>query len=55
MRALFRCGTPKEAADARKGALIVIETDDACAVVAAAVIDGQPALVVALVTTESDI
>lgn len=53
MRALFGCGTPKEAADARKGMLFVVQTDDACAIIVTAVIDGRPALFVATFAAES--
>ena len=52
MRAWFGCGTPKEAADAQKGVLLVVQTDDAYAIIGAAIIDGQPALFVAAVAAE---
>lgn len=55
MRALFGFGTPKEAADARRGMLFVVQTDAACAIILATVIDGQPALLVAAVAVEGAI
>jgi transposase len=55
MRALFGCGTPKEAADARRGMLFVVQTDETCAIVVAAVIDGLPALFIAAIAAEGAI
>ena len=55
MHALFGRGTPKEAADARNGLLVMLQADAAYAIIVATVIGGQPALCVAVVAAEGAI
>jgi transposase len=55
MYALFGRGTPKEAADARNGLLVMLQADAAYAIIVVTVIGGQPALFVAVVAAEGAI
>src|ERR1043166_2749312 len=49
MRALFGCGTPREAASASRAALFVVQTDAALAIAMLADIDGEMAMLVIVV------
>jgi hypothetical protein len=53
MRALFGCGTPREAADIASGLLWIIQSDKAWAVLLFAPdIGGEPAFLIIGVTTD---
>jgi len=54
MRALFGCGTPREAASARSVFLFVIQTEDMMAIVMTATGDGEMAILVAIVAPNSE-
>ena len=52
MRALFGCGTPREAASARSTLLFVIQTEGMLAIVIIATVDGEMAMLVASVAPD---
>jgi len=52
MRALFGCGTPREAASARSAVLFVIQTEGMMAIVMIATVDGEIAMLIAIVAPE---
>ena len=52
MRALFGCGTPREAANARSALLFVVQTEGMMAIVMIATVDGEIAMLIGVVTTE---
>ena len=54
MRALFGYGTPREAASARSALLFVIQIEIALAIVMIADIDGELAMLVIVVTPDTD-
>ena len=54
MRALFGCGTPREAASARSAVLFVIQTEGVMAIVMTATGDGEMAILVAIVAPSSE-
>ena len=53
MRALFGCGTPKEAASANSALLLVLQTEGMMAIVMTATVDDEIAMLVAVVAPES--
>ena len=53
MRALLGRGTPREAASAKDALLFIIQTDAALAIEIFAVIDGAPAILIALIAPET--
>ena len=54
MRALFGCGTPRQAASARSALLFVIQTEGMMAIVMIATVDGETAMFVAVVTPDTE-
>ena len=54
MRALFGCGTPREAASARSALLFVIQTEGMMAIVMIATVDGEIALLAVVAAPEAD-
>ncbi len=54
MRALFGCGTPREAANAKNALLFVIQTDVAVAIIIIAEIDREMALLAIVAAPEAD-
>jgi transposase len=54
MRALFGCGTPREAADHKNALLLVIQTDIAMAIVILAKIEGRLAMLAIVAMPERD-
>ncbi|MBM3550141.1 MAG: transposase [Alphaproteobacteria bacterium] len=52
MRALFGCGTPREAASATSAVLFVIQTEGMMAIVMIAMVNGEIAMLVAVVAPE---
>jgi transposase len=54
MRALFGCGTPREAANASGAVLFVIQTDVALAVAIVTLVEGKAAMLVITVAPETD-
>ncbi len=54
MRALFGFGTPREAASARSAFLFVIQTEGLLAIAILAAVDGQTAMLVAVVAPDPD-
>jgi transposase len=52
MRALFGCGTPREAASVRSALLFVIQAEGMMAIVMIATVDGEIAMLVAVVAPE---
>ena len=54
MRALFGCGTPKEAASARSALIFVIQTEGMMAIVMTATVDDEIAMLVAVVAPDSE-
>lgn len=52
MRALFGCGTPREAASARSAVLFVIQTEGMMAIVMIATVDDEIAMLIAIVAPE---
>jgi transposase len=54
MRALFGCGTPREAASARSALLFVLQTEGMMAIVMTATVSGEIAMLVAVVAPDSE-
>jgi transposase len=54
MRALFGCGTPREAADLKNALLLVIQTDVVMAIIIIAEIDGEMAILAIVAMPEHD-
>jgi transposase len=54
MRALFGCGTPREAASVKNALLFIIQTDGAMARAIIAEIDGETSMLVTIVAPEPD-
>jgi transposase len=54
MRALFGCGTPKEAASANSALLLVLQTEGMMAIVMTATVDDEIAMLVAVVAPDSE-
>ena len=54
MRALFGCGTPREAASARSALLFVLQTEGMMAIVMTATVDDEIAMLVAVVAPDSE-
>ena len=54
MRALFGCGTPREAVSAKNAVLFVIQTDVAMAIIIIADIDGEIAMLAVVAAPEPD-
>ena len=54
MRALFGCGTPREAASANSALLLVLQTEGMMAIVMIATLDGEIAMLVAVVAPDSE-
>ena len=52
MRALFGCGTPREAESAKSAVLFVIQTEGMMAIVLIATVSGDVAMLVAVVAPE---
>ncbi len=52
MRALFGCGTPREAASANSALLLVLQTEGMMAIVMTATVDGEIAMLVAVVAPD---
>jgi len=54
MRALFGCGTPREAASANSALLFVLQTEGMTAIVMTAMVDDEIAMLVAVVAPDSE-
>ena len=54
MRALFGCGTPREAASANSALLLVLQTEGMMAIVMTATVDDEIAMLVAVVAPDSE-
>jgi transposase len=54
MRALFGCGTPREAASANSALLFVLQTEGMTAIVMTAIVDDKIAMLVAVVAPDSE-
>ena len=54
MRALFGCGTPREAASARSALLFIIQIEGMLAIVMIATVNDETAMFVAVVTPDTE-